>query len=666
MTADGGVSSYRCGRCSTTVPAGVTRCPVCDAALASEGEKTNGVPIGRRALSWLVDSMLIGLLLVLVFSVLGAAFPERDQESSDGGALGALSAVAALMVPALYAAPFDARSGQTPGRRVAGTRVAALDGRDRLGARAALIRAISRYVSLLPLGLGFAWAATGARKTWHDLISRSVVVGTDTAVVVEDHSRPSSLAQRQVVDASTTLLPPHPVASGVVQSDDSSPPVSLAPSIHLDPEVGLSLADALGSRAHFEEAASLLAAALRSGERSDSRDWCRVALLLVDAGRSTDALVVTNEVLLSEPTLGLALSVQAHALLGLGAGSTTAALEVAERALRYDGAEPLAVTATAAALVANRRLEDAEALLDERGELGSEAHRGARSRLSIAELRGDESAALRWAEVAADAEPFDARSQARVATAGWLSPPYGAPFADRLRDDARRLRRVAIPIAPGLAARCQRLERAFEMEPQCEPALRAILDLRPAARGRLTVNILVSILVGFMIAGSALRLLPLAGGIPVAVLVVLAFGLRIPPIVTCRRELGPLIPQWRRYAEALERARLAGQRPRARATSRPPIPPANTVLESAARCHCDSLNFLYGGLAVEYARQHLTARGSYSPDLTELICPSTLARWLAIEGRHSQTGMAAPPRLCRLGDVWPGDSQVAGLSATPS
>ena len=69
------------------------------------------------------------------------------------------------------------------------------------------------------------------------------------------------------------------------------------------------------------------------------------------------------------------------------------------------------------------------------------------------------------------------------------------------------------------------------------------------------------------------------------------------------------------------------------------------MLESAATCHCDSLNFLFGDLAARYAWLHLAARAGAGPHLKEFVCPTTLVRWLGMESRP---GEDRPPMLFRL------------------
>jgi hypothetical protein len=77
-------------------------------------------PLTRRALGWLIDGLIMAVLLLLIFVVLGVLFPESESDP-DGGVSGLLGFLALIAVPSIYPVPFDAGSGQTPGRKIAGS-----------------------------------------------------------------------------------------------------------------------------------------------------------------------------------------------------------------------------------------------------------------------------------------------------------------------------------------------------------------------------------------------------------------------------------------------------------------------------------------------------------------------------------------------------------------
>lgn len=66
--------------------------------------------------------------------------------------------------------------GGTPGKRILGVRVTALDGRDP-GLPAGFARALVRPLSALPLGFGFWWMLDQPRRqAWHDVAAGTLVV----------------------------------------------------------------------------------------------------------------------------------------------------------------------------------------------------------------------------------------------------------------------------------------------------------------------------------------------------------------------------------------------------------------------------------------------------------------------------------------------------------
>ena len=439
----GAESSFECGRCGAPVLIGTARCPSCETLLVSGEERTIGATIGRRALAWLVDSVLIGLILIVFFAILGNLFPESLDDQGGGGPVVALASVGALLLPALYFFPFDTRSGQSPGKRVANLRLAALDGREHLGLRAALLRGLWRYISLVPAGLGYLWVLGADRRAWHDMMSRSVVIPADVAVVVEDERRPESIRRPRTTSARPAVARIRPVVGlagpaaddyrGEAAATETSAPLIETHPDAIEPDVALELANRLREAGHLEHAAWLLALVQRTRD-DDPGGWCHVALLLADAGQPRDALNVVNSVLLAEPTFQLGLAVKTHALLSLESdASDREALQLTERFAAAERGEPIFATALARALVANSRADEAENVLDASGELGDESVRAASIRISVAEIRRDDAAALRWAAAAADMKPFDAGGTGSGGN-GWVFRSVSSPAPGRPED----------------------------------------------------------------------------------------------------------------------------------------------------------------------------------------------------------------------------------------
>lgn len=637
---------FECTACGAAVPMDEPRCSECGTPIATSQGRTIGVPISRRSVAWLVDLVLIAVILFAVMAVLGNLFP-NDPAGSDGGASGAIGALAMLILPGAYFISFDSRSGQSPGRRVAKLRLAALDGRERLGLRAAVNRALWRYVSLLPCGIGCLWALGRDRRTWHDILSKCVVVPVDASIIIEEPTAPQPLKRARRMHprahaetrSTQVIIEPERPESRLAASGQAT----VAYSDELTHERASELVRDLQGHGHFVRAAEMLARDLRA-HGGQPADWCRVALLLVDGGRPADALNVVNTVLLNEPGLGIALAAKALALLGLGSrAQAREALRLTE--LLSADCDPVIVTVSAAALAINDRLDEAEALLDANGDLGSEAVRGARLRLLIAELKGDDESALRWAALVADLEPFNAFAQVRAATAGSLGGFRRVPSTGRsLRVALRCIWRGLSQLDKTLPARARRLVRALELEPQSRAALRAVRRMGPARSGYVLQNALASLLMAYPVTDRAVRLLPFDSALTIVSAVGVIVLLRLAACARLSRAIPGELREWRRYAADLDRTpylRNFGRSPQRRRIR----PPADSVLGSAATCRCDSLNVVFGDPAVEYAWQHLAPRpGLGVPSLKEFICPGTLVRWLGFE----TTLNVAVPQLCRL------------------
>ena len=68
-------------------------------------------------------------------------------------------------------------TGQTLGKKVLGIRVVDLSGAGRIGYGRATVRYFGRFVSAIPLALGYFWMLWDDQKqTWHDKFATSIVV----------------------------------------------------------------------------------------------------------------------------------------------------------------------------------------------------------------------------------------------------------------------------------------------------------------------------------------------------------------------------------------------------------------------------------------------------------------------------------------------------------
>lgn len=134
-----------------------------------------------RAMAYIIDLAIMTCMLVMLFFALGYDFIHglpSNLESIIGGAIAAIILLF-LLPPCLYLAYFSllhSWSGQTIGKLCMGIRVVTFDG-SYLGIGQAILRCLATFISSVPLGAGFLWAALDRRKrTWHDLIAGTEVI----------------------------------------------------------------------------------------------------------------------------------------------------------------------------------------------------------------------------------------------------------------------------------------------------------------------------------------------------------------------------------------------------------------------------------------------------------------------------------------------------------
>ncbi len=130
-------------------------------AWAPSGPSGPRASFGQRLGSTFIDT-LIGLVAVVVGILIH----------------GLIGAIAYFTVLVIYPIFFDgSRSGQTPGRKAVGIRVVDFDSGGPIGYTRAFIRLIAKIIGGLPCYLGYFWMLWDKEKrTWHDHISKSVVV----------------------------------------------------------------------------------------------------------------------------------------------------------------------------------------------------------------------------------------------------------------------------------------------------------------------------------------------------------------------------------------------------------------------------------------------------------------------------------------------------------
>lgn len=151
----------------------------------SFGESVQYAGFWRRLAASLIDSLIFGLIMGLMWLLLGwGGAPQTDlapgPQSYDGVTL--LRSLAQNLFFALVTVFFWLKFLGTPGKLLLGCQV--VDARDGgpLRTGQALLRYFAYFVSILPLGLGFLWIAWDKRKQgFHDKIAKTVVVLEDIA-----------------------------------------------------------------------------------------------------------------------------------------------------------------------------------------------------------------------------------------------------------------------------------------------------------------------------------------------------------------------------------------------------------------------------------------------------------------------------------------------------
>jgi uncharacterized RDD family membrane protein YckC len=155
---------------------------------------------GRRLAALLIDGLVTTATLVPAFLALGGGPTETTSCRVENGevvvnggppnalctgptagtwALFAVLVVAAMAASVVHVARGEGRQGQTLGARALGIRVVDVDTGAPIGPGRAVLRWMARVVSALACLVGFLWMLGDPdRQTWHDKLTRSVVVVT--------------------------------------------------------------------------------------------------------------------------------------------------------------------------------------------------------------------------------------------------------------------------------------------------------------------------------------------------------------------------------------------------------------------------------------------------------------------------------------------------------
>ncbi|MFN0153686.1 MAG: RDD family protein [Gaiella sp.] len=116
---------------------------------------------GRRLGAYLIDAVVLVALYIILVGILKEA--------------GVLVFVAVALAYQIYLE--GGHSGQTVGKKAVGIRVVDLKTGGSIGYGRAVLRMIGKWISGLPLYLGYLWMLWDPEKqTWHDKIATTAVV----------------------------------------------------------------------------------------------------------------------------------------------------------------------------------------------------------------------------------------------------------------------------------------------------------------------------------------------------------------------------------------------------------------------------------------------------------------------------------------------------------
>jgi len=116
----------------------------------------------RRFAASFIDGIILSVVYGVIYAIVGSS---------------AASALYLVLSAGYFTYLEGGPNGQTFGKRALGIRVIGLSDGAPIGYGRGFIRWIGRYVSAIPLGLGYFWMLWDKEKqTWHDKFAGSVVV----------------------------------------------------------------------------------------------------------------------------------------------------------------------------------------------------------------------------------------------------------------------------------------------------------------------------------------------------------------------------------------------------------------------------------------------------------------------------------------------------------
>jgi uncharacterized RDD family membrane protein YckC len=134
---------------------------------------------GPRLIAYIIDSILIGVIVVVATIVFGLVFAGAVASDSAGAVVGGtlLYVIVILAVSLAYFPWFWARGGQTPGMKMFRLRVVRDADGGQISGVSAVLRLFGFWVNSVVFYIGFIWIFVDKRRRgWHDLIAGTVVI----------------------------------------------------------------------------------------------------------------------------------------------------------------------------------------------------------------------------------------------------------------------------------------------------------------------------------------------------------------------------------------------------------------------------------------------------------------------------------------------------------
>ena len=188
----GGQTAGICARCGSNLESEANFCPSCGASVRGQRAVATG-PTPEYMGFWIrfAGSLVDGVVLNVVVTLVSVAVITPvavgltpDDFTGDEEALFAAIGVSfylwiliLVFIPIIYSVVMTSVWGQTLGKMATGIKVVDGVGQTPNFWRVVLRETVGKFVSMLPLYLGFFWAGWDSRKrAWHDHIAGTYVV----------------------------------------------------------------------------------------------------------------------------------------------------------------------------------------------------------------------------------------------------------------------------------------------------------------------------------------------------------------------------------------------------------------------------------------------------------------------------------------------------------